>query len=216
MPAVWRYFDYSATFLWAMTGAMLGARRRYDVMGMLILAFVTSTGGGLLRDGLFIQDGPPLVTRSAVYLELVLGATLLVVFFGRRVQQMKSFYQIVSLVDALGLGAYALVGMNRALAAKLSLSGVILVGLVNAAGGTVLRDILVLRVPDVLKPGVPNALVALFGCTLYILLAQVAHTSEFIASASTIVVVFALRAWVLWRGIETRPMPGWETPESIS
>jgi uncharacterized membrane protein YeiH len=53
------FFDYSATFLWAISGALLAARRGYAIMGVITLAIVSSTGGGLLRDGLFTRTGHP-------------------------------------------------------------------------------------------------------------------------------------------------------------
>ena len=64
------FFDYSATFLWAISGALLAARRGYAIMGVITLALVSSTGGGLLRDGFFIQDGPPALVRTPNYLWL--------------------------------------------------------------------------------------------------------------------------------------------------
>ena len=62
------YFDYSATFLWAISGVLLGARRGYAILGIGTVALVSSTGGGLLRDGIFLQAIPTLV-RTPVYLE---------------------------------------------------------------------------------------------------------------------------------------------------
>jgi uncharacterized membrane protein YeiH len=50
------YFDYLATFLWAISGALLGARKGYSIPGILTIALVSSVGGGLLRDGLFIHS----------------------------------------------------------------------------------------------------------------------------------------------------------------
>ena len=48
--AIFGWYDLGATFFWALSGAMLAARKGYDVMGIFIIAFVSSTGGGLLRD----------------------------------------------------------------------------------------------------------------------------------------------------------------------
>jgi uncharacterized membrane protein YeiH len=70
------FFDYSATFLWAISGAVLGARRGYAILGIITIALVSSTGGGLLRDGLFIQDGPPVLVRTQVYLWLIAAAVV--------------------------------------------------------------------------------------------------------------------------------------------
>src|SRR5215217_7642947 len=53
------YFDYPATFIWALSGALLAARLRMDPTGVAIIALVTAAGGGLLRDGLFSPGRPP-------------------------------------------------------------------------------------------------------------------------------------------------------------
>ena len=50
------YFEYFALLLWAVSGAIVGWRKGYDVVGVFVIAFVSSFGGGLLRDGLFLQD----------------------------------------------------------------------------------------------------------------------------------------------------------------
>ena len=53
------WFDYLATFIWALTGALIAARRRYDIAGITALAVVSATGGGLLRDGIFLLADSP-------------------------------------------------------------------------------------------------------------------------------------------------------------
>jgi uncharacterized membrane protein YeiH len=55
-----------------MTGALLAIRRHYDVIGLFVLALVTGLGGGLIRDGIFIQHGPPLAISDGRYLAVVI------------------------------------------------------------------------------------------------------------------------------------------------
>ncbi|MGH7460747.1 MAG: trimeric intracellular cation channel family protein [Longimicrobiales bacterium] len=204
-------FDYGATLLWAISGALLGARYGYDIIGILVLATVSSTGGGLLRDGFFLQDGPPLLVRSPVYLALILLATALVLVLGKRVQRIKGFYALVSLVDAMGLGAYAVVGMNRASVLGLSVLGVALVGMVNAVGGSVLRSIVVAREPHLLRPGRLEAVAALIGCALFILLTHTFQASVKLSAWITIVVVFVVRALAVRYDIKTSALRGFES-----
>ncbi len=65
---VFSLFDVVATLFWAISGAMLGARRGFDILGIFIVAMVSSVGGGLLRDGFFLQDGPPRFLQSPLTL----------------------------------------------------------------------------------------------------------------------------------------------------
>ena len=57
------YFDLGATFLYALTGAVVAVRRHYDIVGLFVIALVSGIGGGLMRDSIFIQSGPPLRIR---------------------------------------------------------------------------------------------------------------------------------------------------------
>ena len=143
-------FDLAATFLFAVTGAIAGLRKGYDLIGILVLALVTGLGGGLLRDGLFLQNGPPAMATDSRYFVAVLAGAAAGVLFGRKLHRLRLLFQ---LADALGLGTYAVVGAQKALAAGLSIFAVALVGTVNAVGGSVARDVLVREEPLVFKPG---------------------------------------------------------------
>ena len=65
--------DLGATFLFSITGAMEAIRRHYDPIGLFVLALACGLGGGLLRDGLFIQAGPPAAMRDASYMMAVVA-----------------------------------------------------------------------------------------------------------------------------------------------
>ena len=69
-------FDLAAVFLFALTGVWAATRRGYDVVGAFVLAFVTGVGGGLLRDGIFLQE-VPLVMRDGRFLWAVLAALVI-------------------------------------------------------------------------------------------------------------------------------------------
>ena len=197
------YFDWGATLLWAASGAMLAARRGYDPIGVFGIALVSAAGGGLLRDGLFLQNGPPVVVQSPIYLGLILAATLLVLLFGGFIKTLRWFDRIVITTDAIGLGTYAIVGMNMALSAHLSFFGVAFVGVVNAVGGSVLRDLLMgTHPPEMFKPGVPLASASLMGCVLFLILLYL-DVDKTLAGVATVVAVFAFRMLALNFGFKT-------------
>lgn len=204
------YFDYLATLIWAISGTLLAARRGFAVLGLASVAIVSSTGGGLLRDGLFLQQGPPVLVQTPVYLQLILLAVLIVALFGQRLDRMEHLDRIVILVDALGLGAYAVVGMNRALAAGLPLLGVAVVGMVNAVGGGILRDVLLKQDIAMFQPGTLEQASALVGVALFLGLNQVAGMGQFGAAWITIAAVFLVRMLAIRYQIESRPLPGFE------
>ena len=192
-----RYFDLGATFLWASSGAVLAARRGYDLTGIFAIALVSSCGGGLLRDALFLQAGPPGLVKTPVYVLVTLLASLLTWRVGESLQGRlpTPVVRLTELADAIGLGAFAVVGMRLALAASISLAGAMLVGVVNAVGGGVLRSILLHRTPPVFRPGELTALAALAGTLFYAGLTLGLHVNENAAGLAAIALV-AVTNWV--------------------
>ena len=73
--------DLGATVLFSITGAMVAIRRYYDAIGVFVLALACGLGGGLLRDGLFIQSGPPAAMRTSSYMFAVLAGCVLAILF---------------------------------------------------------------------------------------------------------------------------------------
>jgi uncharacterized membrane protein YeiH len=192
-------FDLGATFVFGITGALAALRRGYDVVGLFALAFASGVGGGLLRDGLFIQQGPPVLTTDGRYLVAILAAGLVGLLFRRWVHR---FTKVIAIIDALGLGAYAVVGVQKSIAAGLSIPAAVLVGVINAVGGGLLRDLLVRDEPLLLKPGQFYALAALGGCLLFVLLTVHLGMPASRAALITIAFTFVVRVLAIqfnWR-----------------
>jgi uncharacterized membrane protein YeiH len=160
--------DYGATFLWAVTGALVAVRRGCDIVGVGVIALVSALGGGLIRDGLLLQQKPVAVT-SAYYLPLIVLAAMIVAVFRERLEPFTR-HRTVDSIDAVGMGAFAVIGMQKAIYAGFTPWGVILTGMINAVGGGMLRNILVNEVPAILKPSQFYSLPVLAGCALYLVL----------------------------------------------
>ena len=164
MPAL---FDYLATFTWAVSGAVVGIRKRYDLVGVFVIAVLSSTGGSLIRDGLFLHRTPPVLT-DAVYLPLILAATIVTSAFRRRISGLPVVDRLVDMMDAIGTPAFAVVGMQLSLRAGIPLPGVVMMGMINGFGGGLLRDVVVNDAPAVLQPGQYAATAAAAMCVLFL------------------------------------------------
>jgi len=197
------YIDLGATFLYALTGALVAIRRQYDVIGLFVLALVTGVGGALIRDGIFIQNGPPVVMTEPRYLLVILAGCFVAALFRHRIDRIQKLFL---LADALGLGAYAVVGVERSLNAGLPAVASVMVGVINACGDGLLRDVLVRVVPLLFKPGQFYVLAALLGAGLFALLiihfALPTERSAYIAIAST----FVLRELAILFNWTTKPV----------
>lgn len=184
------YFDLSATFLYALTGALVAIRRQYDVIGLFVLALVSGVGGGLMRDSIFIQSGPPLAIKDERYLYAVIAGCLAAALFGHRMDRLQ---KIVLFADALGLGAYAVVGVSRSLNVGFAVLPAIMIGVINAAGGGLLRDVLVREEPLLFKPGQVYVLAALAGASLFVLLIKEFHQTVETAGLLAVGATFLVR-----------------------
>ena len=200
------YFEYIATYLWATSGAVLAARRGYAVMGILTLAAISATGGGLLRDGLFLQSGPPALLQTPIYLQLIAVASLMVMLLGGRFSRWQYSHYALGIVDAIGLGGYAAVGMSKAMVAGLPMLGVVVVGMVNAVGGGILRDVLLNQPVSMFKPGPLEEVVALFGCLLFLVTHKYLGMAQIPATWLMIASVFCLRMAAIHYNICSKPI----------
>jgi uncharacterized membrane protein YeiH len=201
------YFDLSATFLYALTGALVAVRRQYDIIGLFVLALVCGVGGGLMRDSIFIQNGPPLAIRDDRYLYAVLAGCLVALLFGHRMDRLQ---KIVLFADALGLGAYAVVGVTRSLNANFGILAAIMIGVINASGGGLLRDVLVREEPLLFKPGQVYVLAALVGAGLFVLLLKEFHETVETAGLLAVGATFLVRLLAIifnWKTVAVVRIP---------
>jgi len=201
------YIDLAATFLFGLTGALAALKRGYDWVGLFALAFATAVGGGLIRDGIFLFQGPPAVAKDSRYVLVILASAVLGFLFREHVMR---FNKVIAWLDALGLGAYAVVGVTKSLNADLSVAGAILVGVINAAGGGCLRDVLVREEPLVFKPGQFYVLAASGGCLLFVLLTLQAGMEVMPAALITIGATFVFRVLAIQFNWKTSPV--WQEP----
>ena len=203
--------DLSATFIFGLTGALAALKRGYDWVGLFALAFVTAVGGGLIRDGIFISQGPPAVAKDSRYILAILAAAGLGYVLREHIIR---FNRVIAWLDALGLGAYAVVGMQKSFSAGLSVAAAVLVGVINAAGGGVLRDVLVRDEPLLFKPGQFYALATVAGCLLFVLLTLQLGMEVTPAAFVTIAATFLFR--VLAIQFNWRTSPVWRPPPDPS
>jgi uncharacterized membrane protein YeiH len=196
-------FDLGATLAFALTGALAAIKRNYDIVGVFALALVSGIGGGLIRDGLFIRDGlTPLLTNPH-YIEVVAAAAVIGMVCGERVRR---FHRLIAVVDALGLGAYAAFGVQKSLLAGLAVPAAVLVGVVNAVGGGVLRDLLAREEPLVFKPGQFYLLTALAGAITFVFCVASLEFSANRAAISAVALTFVFRVLTIAFNWRTAPV----------
>lgn len=201
-------FQQAATFVWAVSGAVVGIRKRFDVTGVFVVALLSSAGGGLVRDAVFLQRTPAFLI-DPIYLPLVAGATLLMTLFTATlttVMQSDTINKLVDLIDAIGTPAFAVVGMQLAQEHGIPLFGVIFIGVANGVVGGLLRDVVVRDVPSLLRPGQFVSLTLLAVCGLFLFLTMRLAFTPSSAAWITVSAYFVLRVVAVTFNWQTRPV----------
>lgn len=153
--------DLAGVFVFALSGALMGVRKRLDVVGMGVLAGMTALGGGLVRD--LILNVRPAAFQSTGYVLVPLAATVIVFFFHPHVARVMP---AILVLDAAGLGLFCAVGTQKAMEYGLSPLHAVLCGVLTAVGGGVIRDILTGEIPTLLYDRQLYAVPALVGSAL--------------------------------------------------
>lgn len=139
--------DFIATFIFALSGAVVAVRYRLDLFGVLVLAFLAGNAGGITRD-IIIAAQPPAAIADWRYVAICSLAGILT--FTRHHWVIK-LEKPVLILDALGLGLFAVSGASKALEYGVPPVGAVLMGLLTGVGGGMMRDMLTARIPAVLQ-----------------------------------------------------------------
>ena len=156
--------DLCGTFVFALAGATAGTRRGLDLFGVLVLSFAAACSGGIARDVL-IGATPPAALVDWRYLAASLAAGLIGFQWHERIERLA---HPVRLFDAAGLALFAVAGTQKALAYELGAVMAALLGMLTGIGGGVARDLLLARVPVVLRSEL-YAVAALAGASAVVL-----------------------------------------------
>lgn len=193
------FLDLLGTVAFAASGALTGVRKQMDLLGVVMLGIVTATGGGVLRDVL-MHDLPPFCFKNELYLYLAVGTSLIVFITPRRFERQRN---LLLMLDALGLGTFAVIGTTKALTYHLGFMGAIIMGVMTATCGGLVRDVLCNDIPLILQREI-YATACIIGCTvLYIMnLYSLPQTLSLTISAALVIAIRSaaiLRGWHLPR-----------------
>lgn len=139
--------DILGTFVFALSGAEAAKERELDLFGTIIIAFLTACGGGIIRD-ICLGIAPPVGISHWPYLALTLLATGTVAVFHRRIVTMK--YPVL-LFDAVGLSMFTVAGTQKSLFLGQNYEVAIILGVLSAIGGGIIRETLLGKIPMVLR-----------------------------------------------------------------
>jgi uncharacterized membrane protein YeiH len=185
--------DLIGTFVFALQGALAAIAGRLDLFGVMVLAFATALGGGILRDVL-MGDLPPSALRGWTYPTTAFAAAAIAFIIEPHFAIPRA---LLLTLDAAGLALFAVAGTQKALEADMHPLSAVLLGTVTAVGGGTLRDVLLARIPAILRVDV-YATAALFGA-LVLFVCRRLGAPRGVAALIGGLACFALRLVSLWQ-----------------
>ena len=198
---IFEIVDLMSVFIGALTGALVARRLRYDITGHWTLALVSGLGGGLIRD-VFLASGPPLALVEPAYLPAVLMATLVSAIFGSRIKKLR---KTILVIDAISISNFAVAGSLRSLDLGLDIWPTILLGVITAVGGGVIREVLIGETPTVFRRSELYALAALGTCLVVVLMREMDVPRSVIVIAGMAFGTFLRLGSVRWGWMSWQP-----------
>lgn len=178
--------DLIGTAAFAASGAWAGIRRNMDLFGVMVMGMVTAIGGGTLRD-LLLGDTPPFCLQNETYLYITIGVSLATFCLHRHMDLLR---HPLLYFDAVGLGTFVVIGTEKALQFGTGALGAVLLGVMTATAGGMIRDMLANQVPLILRKEV-YASACLAGGVVLVGLHQVAapRTVALLSSAGLVILI---------------------------
>lgn len=138
--------DYIGTLAFAISGIRLASAKRFDLFGAFVVGLATAIGGGTVRD---MMLGVPIFwMKNPIYFAITFVALILVWLFQSQVVRRNNTW---FLFDTFGLGMFAVIGIEKALASGQPMWVAIIMGALTGAGGGVIRDVFLNEIPLIFR-----------------------------------------------------------------
>ncbi len=187
MIGIFDILDLLGTMAFAISGALVAMRKKFDLFGVFIIAFVTAIGGGTLRD-ILIDNQPVGWMLNLNYVFCIIIAVILALIFRNKLRLLnKSLF----LFDTIGLGIFSITGTEIGINASFHPIISIILGTISACFGCVIRDILCNEIPTIFRKEI-YATACIFGAITFIILSNV-HIEVSIVYIITVAMVIIIR-----------------------
>lgn len=186
--------DYAGTFAFAISGIRLASAKNFDWFGAYVVGFVTAIGGGTTRD--LLLNVTPFWMLQPSYIVITGVALLAVILMGKR---MTYFNNAFFIFDAIGLGLFVVVGLEKSIDAGFPIWVTILMGMITGSVGGIIRDILINEVPLIFRKDI-YALACIFGGVIFYFCTLLNLPNEMtqIISASSVILIRVLAVKYHW------------------
>lgn len=185
--------DIVGIAVFAVAGALAGIEKKLDIFGIIFLAGVTALGGGFMRDVL-LGAAPVAGLKDWRYIVTPAAVGLVVFYVHPAVSKLR---RALLLVDAAGMGLFAVAGARKAIDYGLGPVGSCVIGMITAIGGGLLRDVLVREIPSILHKEI-YATAALLG-SIVVVTGDRVDFNNIATAVIAIAAAFTIRVLSVWR-----------------
>jgi len=162
---MFQLLDILGTMAFAMSGSLTAMNKKMDPFGVFVIAFVTSVGGGTLRD-ILIGRTPVGWMKDLTYVYMIVLGFVIALIFRKRLDKVRVS---LFLFDTIGLGVFTLIGLEKGIDIELHPVICIALGTMTACFGGVLRDILCTEIPVIFRKEI-YATICIIGGGVFFLL----------------------------------------------
>lgn len=177
-------------FSFAISGGLTAIQNRFDVFGILIIAFATAAGGGTIRDLVIGREAFWLV--HPIYIYCMIAGTVFSILFRKKLEYLRS---TLLFFDTIGLGLFTIVGFEIGVSYEFSSISCIALAVLTGVFGGIMRDVLVNDIPVIFRKEV-YASISIAGASLYLLL-RMTNLDEYINKLISIFFIIILRFIVI-------------------
>lgn len=192
----WIYFvDLFGTAVFAISGVLTAMHKKFDLVGTLIIGFVTAIGGGTLRD-ILIGRFPVGWLEDRNYFFAILAGYLIAYFFEQQIIKLR---KSMFLFDTIGIGLFTILGIQIALEQGLRTESCLLMGVISACFGGVIRDVLTNEIPLIFRREI-YATACLLGGIVYLLLVEFSTNENLniLVAIATVIIIRYLSIRYKW------------------
>ena len=193
------FFEVIGTLAFALSGLIEAARKKLDLVGMAMVSGLAAFGGGTLRD-ILLDRRPFFWVENSVWVWVLLAICIAALLF-MRARHLEPTARAMQWPDAIGLGAFTAGGTQLALNAGVPAIIAVIMGVLTAVFGGVLRDIVVNEIPKAFSDHIPYSVIAFAGGWVVVGM-NFLETDPFLAVAVSAVLTISLRFAALifgWR-----------------
>ncbi|WP_042884446.1 trimeric intracellular cation channel family protein [Cupriavidus necator] len=166
LPLILHIMEVIGVLAFAVSGVVDARKQRLDVVGTFVVAFATAFGGGTVRDVL-LDRRPFYWVDHEGYVLLIFAMSFGASLVLRVVSRVASERTLI-VADAIGLGLFSVTGASLALVAQMTPTVAVMMGIISAVFGGVVRDVLCNEVPMILRDRSPYATCSFIGCWIYV------------------------------------------------